>query len=388
MVINEASYSGELSGAKPLRRTTARLAAILRGTVALGALFAALLGIAQPVSLWWLVPALVVLVCWTAAYVWIAWTEEFRLWLVAGDLALAAFLCLAMGKLVPQAAMAGGSSWIVAVAGVAVIGAQLGGPRAASVPAALLVAGCFVVGSRLAKVGDGGINEAVTLALQAIFAAGVMTVGMRAGNAAAQAFVDLHEAQHVAELARARRADELAQLRFLHNGPLTTLSMALGAAGPRPSEVLRRSAAADLQNLPRLAEVVAHERATAVPLDERLRQLPVRVEPRLTVVTELNRCVVPEYVADAFVDAVTECLENVARHAGVDSAKMQLHDDDGSVRLVVSDAGCGFDPGHLDRWRFGLRQAVVGRMMTVGGTARIDSSTGKGVVVHLGWRHD
>lgn len=83
-----------------------------------------------------------------------------------------------------------------------------------------------------------------------------------------------------------------------------------------------------------------------------------------------------------------ELLINVAKHAGVGHASLTCLCDGNRLLIVVSDAGCGFDPGeHLGKWTghsgFGLR-SVRERMANLGGEMDIDSSPGNGATVTLG----
>ena len=86
---------------------------------------------------------------------------------------------------------------------------------------------------------------------------------------------------------------------------------------------------------------------------------------------------------DAFILALTECIENVRRHAGVDEAHVTLSDDGMVVRGVVTDAGSGFDPATIARSSLGFQQSVIARTEDIGGTVRVFSSPGAGTTVVL-----
>ena len=92
----------------------------------------------------------------------------------------------------------------------------------------------------------------------------------------------------------------------------------------------------------------------------------------------LARRFAPDVEITAF-RVVQEALTNVARHAQVDFATVQLHADDGVLTLVVRDAGRGFDlaqPGHSSGLS-GMRE----RVHLLGGTIDIDAMPGGGTVV-------
>jgi two-component system, chemotaxis family, CheB/CheR fusion protein len=95
-----------------------------------------------------------------------------------------------------------------------------------------------------------------------------------------------------------------------------------------------------------------------------------------------------EGVAVLLFGAVRELLLNVAKHARIGSAQVQLDRDDADhVRIVVSDQGCGFSPatfntagaGHLGFGLFDIKQ----RLEYVGGRCDIDSAPGRGTRVTL-----
>lgn len=96
-----------------------------------------------------------------------------------------------------------------------------------------------------------------------------------------------------------------------------------------------------------------------------------------------GQVLLPSEVLDAFLLALSECLENVRRHAGVDEANVTITDDDMTVRAMVTDAGVGFDLGEVDPMRLGFAESIVARLHDVGGKARLFSSPGSGTTVVL-----
>ncbi|TFD24120.1 sensor histidine kinase [Cryobacterium sp. TMS1-13-1] len=91
----------------------------------------------------------------------------------------------------------------------------------------------------------------------------------------------------------------------------------------------------------------------------------------------------PSNVLDSFLLALSECLENVRRHAGVDHADVTITDDDTTVRAMVTDTGVGFDLGQVGSERLGVAESVIARLRDVGGNARLFSSPGAGTTVVL-----
>ncbi len=378
---------------RPMRAGLARMVAALRGATAIVAVASAAVGAVPPVSWTWLAPALAAMCAWTLCYVLVAWTSGLRLWLIVTDAGVTATLLLAIGHLVPAPALGSTTNWVSVLASMSVVSAQLSGALVVSVPAGLLVAVCAAAGHRLGGSPAGGLVDLVILAGQTASGAGVMVVAMRIERTAVGAFTRLQEAQAAAALALARREDERAQLRAVHNGPLTTLTMALHAGADRraghgrPSAVLRHRAGAVLAALPRLAGQDEHEAGGRVRLDERLAQAVVWYAPPLLVSADLHPALVPAPVAEAITAAVCEALENVVRYAGTDRASVWLRVDPGLVRVLVTDLGRGFDPASVAGYGFGVREDLVGRMTAVGGSAAITSAPGAGTRVTLEWRH-
>jgi signal transduction histidine kinase len=366
-----------------MRPAIARMVAALRGAVGVAAVTSGLLAGGPPLSWRVLAPALVIDAGWTAFYVLIAWTRGLRDWLVGIDLLVAALLCLAIGHLVPASALAGSTSWVSLTAAMTVVTAQLAGRPAIRLPSALVVAGSMVAGARLAHSPDGGEFAGGLMVTQSVITAIVMVIVLRAERSAVRAFSDLEQAQAASTLAVARREDERAQLRMVHNGPLTILTMAFHANSERPSAILRERASDALDALRHMSEL-ASPRNGDVRLDARLARVTAWYEA-LAVTADLQPCSVPADIADAFAGAVAEALENVVRYAGTQRATVRLRDQPKMVCVTVADEGRGFEPAQLSGRGFGLREDLAGRMAAAGGVFDVRSRPGAGTEVHLEW---
>jgi signal transduction histidine kinase len=55
------------------------------------------------------------------------------------------------------------------------------------------------------------------------------------------------------------------------------------------------------------------------------------------------------------------------------------------LKIVLKDNGKGFRPNRVPKGRLGIRNSIVGRVQSVGGTAYIVSSPGQGATVILEW---
>ncbi|MBF4463404.1 histidine kinase [Rathayibacter sp. VKM Ac-2878] len=86
---------------------------------------------------------------------------------------------------------------------------------------------------------------------------------------------------------------------------------------------------------------------------------------------------------ESFLLALSECLENVRRHSGVNSADVTITEDPDTVRAMITDAGAGFDVGAVPSSKLGYKESVVARLADVGGRTRLFSSPGSGTTVVL-----
>lgn len=85
----------------------------------------------------------------------------------------------------------------------------------------------------------------------------------------------------------------------------------------------------------------------------------------------------------ALVAAASEALVNAAKHSGADRISLYLEVEDGSVDVIVTDQGVGFDAGSVPGDRKGIAQSIVSRMGKAGGTAAIETEPGEGTEVIL-----
>ncbi|WP_238421317.1 ATP-binding protein [Gordonia sp. 'Campus'] len=95
----------------------------------------------------------------------------------------------------------------------------------------------------------------------------------------------------------------------------------------------------------------------------------------------------PAEVLDAVVEAMTESLRNVVRHAGAGAdcaVIIRLASD--ALSMAVVDNGVGFDPGTVAAGRLGIEVSILGRLARVpGGHAEVRSRAGRGTTVQIMW---
>lgn len=85
----------------------------------------------------------------------------------------------------------------------------------------------------------------------------------------------------------------------------------------------------------------------------------------------------------AVLRAVSQCLANVGKHAGVDAAEVSVFDDGVACTVMVVDDGRGFDESTTSPDRMGLRGSVRERIGRVGGDVQVWSSPGSGTSVMM-----
>jgi signal transduction histidine kinase len=85
----------------------------------------------------------------------------------------------------------------------------------------------------------------------------------------------------------------------------------------------------------------------------------------------------------ALLEAMTECLSNVHRHAGVTEVNVVVMREPGVVSVLVVDAGRGFDTTAVEADRLGLDESVRGRLAEVSGDVVLWSAPGEGTTVLL-----
>ncbi|MBN6034194.1 sensor histidine kinase [Amycolatopsis sp. 195334CR] len=322
---------------------------------------------------------------WSLYFVWRAVQSALTPGVMAVDLAGVVALCLFQGWLVSPEALPTGSSWIAALVGGRVIYGHIGVRPATGIVGGIVVAGAYLAGQALAVAPGAGMANAAVYLLQNLCGLVLMALLRRVARAADAELIEFHRSRDRAYADQVRRAEEREADRRLHDTVLATLTMVGSGAITTSSARLRTQARADL-------EVVSALRAGEdvgggpVRLDHLLREVPVRAGWPSGVRTSLVNCLVPADVADAFVGAAHAALVNTRKYAEISHASLTLTQDADEVVVVISDSGRGFDHTAVPAHKYGLREAMVGRMAAVGGSAVIESAPGRGTVVTLRWR--
>jgi signal transduction histidine kinase len=384
-----------------------RFAAGLRVGGAVAGGVGALLGLAAPASPTVVGIAVAGLLAWAALYAALTLRSGLTRWLVAGDIVVAAVLCLGYGRLVPAAVLPGWSTWLAVVASSAVIASQLSPWPVLGVVGTVVVPAAAAAGPLLAGQAASGL--AALLAVQGTGAGLLMVILRRRARAADVAIAQQQAVQQDAAVRASRRAEEREHCRLLHDSVSATLTV-VAAGGAAGSPTLRAQARRDLgvveriqapagePTAPAAVEPTGHGAAgagqaevqSADPLLDRgdLRgrlASVVAAQPALSVEAAVADVAVPAAVAAALAGAVAEALTNAVRHAGVDRVRLRAWPAHGGVRVELVDDGRGFDPAQVPAHRRGLRESVLARMSRVGGSAAITSRPGTGTRILLQW---
>ncbi len=315
---------------------------------------------------------------------WTAWyAYRFRRrgrWLAAADVGVLCAVCLSQVWTVPAGTAAPSVTWVIGVAGIAVItyAWQLG--LAAHAAATLTVMAAYLAGAAIADA-PGWLTMAPVQLWMVIEAAlsRALFVLVRNGARTADAAVARNErARRDAAVAEARRDDEREYLAALHDTASATLLMVGSGVAEAPRAWLSEQAARDLA-------VISGDHGTPtgeLELGAHLRDVTATL-PLAVRWDAPDAVVVPAVAAAALSNGVREALTNVVRHAGVDEATVSLRRNGDTVVVEIADDGVGFEATRVGGHRYGLTRSIVERMARAGGHAEVVSSPGHGTRVRL-----
>ena len=194
-------------------------------------------------------------------------------------------------------------------------------------------------------------------------------------------------AEREEERARAGALAERARLsRIVHDGALQVLALGeregptLGGRGVLLAELARESEA-QLRVLLQDREIATVEDTERVDLAATLHRYE---SARTTVSTMAGGAMVPRMLRDEVEAALVEILKNVEAHAGDNVHTWILLDQErpDEVILWVRDNGVGITPDEVvqaaEAGRMGIKESIVGRMGTLGGSAMLKTAPGTG----------
>ncbi len=334
----------------------------------------------------------VAVVGWNLAYLWVLLPdgrpERWYRWTYAVDAAFVCALCVAKPVLVDPGQQVASLGWISPMASFTVVAVQFQLRPWPAAAATVAVCVAFVAGTAatpgLTAV-DGLLAGGAWMAVEAALGRLLWVLLQRAGREADRLMRAQFAAERAAATAAARRLAQRAHWATVHDTSASTLLM-IGLGAVTGSEdwlpgQLRRDIGLldDARDGP--PETDAAEIALRPAVTDVVRAARVRVQ--VDCPAEMTA---PPAVVRAVAGAVAEALENVARHAGVESARVSLQQGAlGGLEVVVTDDGVGFRPDRVAPHRFGLALSVRDRMASAGGLAVVESAPGCGTAVRLRW---
>lgn len=211
-----------------------------------------------------------------------------------------------------------------------------------------------------------------------------LAVGLAVGMAARTALRAHDELQRAAQLSAA--LDERERLsRQVHDGVMQVLAL----VARRGSEI--GGATSELAKLAGEQERTLRSWLTSTDIDQDgdsqeidLRTLLRRRESgRVSVSLPGTPVTMHRALATELDSAVGNALDNVRLHAGPDARAYVLLEDLGdSVTVSIRDDGIGIAAGRLEeaasQGRLGISKSIVGRLMSMGGTAQLHTELGEG----------
>lgn len=201
-----------------------------------------------------------------------------------------------------------------------------------------------------------------------------------------------------AEAATKRATSDAAELErqnlddLVHDQVLTTLLLAAKAEDDEARLKASESAGAAITRLQATASDELGEtqeisvRSYLDSLAESLRRGYPEFEVNLTNQADFA---LPISVGIAFSDATIQALTNSMQHAGRNvKREVRLKADHHGLKIVVIDNGKGFRVSAIPKNRFGVRNSIRRRVISVGGDVNIKTAPRQGATIVLTWGDD
>lgn len=319
---------------------------------------------------------------WSAVYVRRLLRGPAR-WYTIVDAGVLTLLCLSTRWTVPTGWLSNGESWVMAFVSFATVAYQCHTELVLGLTTTVVVTGALVAGSVAATPTGSTIDIAIMSSwsiVAALLARSLWILVRREGLIADQVMVDAERARTAQRVADAVRADERTLANALHDTAATTLLMVGTGQIQRADSLLAAQAERDLAVLRTYGDGLPARSDLALLLRAAVNLVPLRVDFDIA-----GEVYLPAEVAGAIADAAGEALNNVVRHAMVDSVLVRVRGGLHDVRVDVIDRGRGFTPDEVADTRRGLRESIRGRMRRIGGRADIVSAVRNGTCVRLEW---
>lgn len=319
---------------------------------------------------------------WAAGLLyWLASRRQVGVAPIIAAIAVMTAAELLVGLVLPPEAVGTWQNWTPAPStGVAVLAQVYGGYRWGTAAVAALGGAYLATGLRGQGLDDAGTLLGVTGQL-VVFTIAAGLVAAKLLDTAQRADAEAEDALRARE-AEARAQERIRQYDMLHTNVLTTLTILARQEDLSPQ--VRAKCGRDARYLRAVVNSITSD--TAPELDAVLAEA-VYLQGAHNLDVRYNSDGVPAGLpadaVDAITHAVTEALNNVAKHAGTNQAwVVATGEPDGDLVVTVADQGAGFDQNTTPLGT-GLSHSLSARLAEVGGTVSIDSHPGSGTIVEI-----
>jgi signal transduction histidine kinase len=120
--------------------------------------------------------------------------------------------------------------------------------------------------------------------------------------------------------------------------------------------------------------------ATAV--GELIKETRELADAEIDYYHDIQTSVLPRALMCAVYRMVQEGLTNACCHSQSNKIRVELTEQDKSIRILVQDWGVGFDPDNVEEGRFGL-EGIQARAEMLGGEVVVNSSIGSGTTIFV-----
>lgn len=292
------------------------------------------------------------------------------------------------------------AQWMVAFCGMPSMVLMLVRPRLAVV--ALIASSTLAhLSQQLGRFGEVTSDAPMEVMWSLMFTGVFLAVVLVATRTGRELDETREETYRTAANVAAASAREVEKERFdaiVHDRVIASL---LAVRPGRPDDRLATQAASALEELARVPGSDGPDAATDVEVIRRIRSAAADVSERFDVEVVVGEtggdadghdvgsgtATYPAEALDAVVEAMSEALRNVVRHAGDDAeCAVIVRFAPDSLSMAVVDNGVGFDPETVAVGRLGIAVSIRGRLARLpGGHARVQSRPGRGTTVQILW---
>ena len=142
-------------------------------------------------------------------------------------------------------------------------------------------------------------------------------------------------------------------------------------------DMLRRTLAEARRLISGLRPPILDESGIVAAIGHLAHDLATRGGPLVEVHSQVRFNRLDPVLENSVYRIAQESLTNAHRHSGSDKVRIDLVEEDGWLRIEVTDWGSGFDPEIVGDDRFGL-DGIRERARILGGQAQVDSTIGEG----------